>query len=335
MKVVTCTAVLLSLSFIGCGSDPDSSTSPNPSASAFNPPAAPEGYTRIAAQTIHDVQPGGDATYCQYIMAPFDRDMDVLDVSGYQSAFGHHAVALSYPDDGSLQIGESIPCMGTEFTADPTSSGTGGGTFLGGIAGPGGESQDLPEGVAFRLPKGNGILLNVHYLNTGNTAIDGDAVLDVEFAEVDPNRRIAAMFLNLNMSFELAPSSRTASTIDCVAQSDVQILMMTNHMHEYGANAKTEVVRADTGAIEVLRDDPVWAYEMQFNIEYTRWTVEQPFVLRAGDTVRTSCEWNNTTPEALAFPREMCIGVGFALATGDNPTAPSCIGGSWLDSLGG
>jgi hypothetical protein len=333
MKVVTCTGVLLSLAMIGCGSDPDSSTT-NTSASLFDPPAAPEGYTRIRAQTIHDVKPGGDVTYCQYIMAPFDRDMDVLDVSGYQSEFGHHAVALSYPDDGSLQVGDSIQCMGAEFTADPNSAGTGGGTFLGGIAGPGGEGQTLPEGVAFRLPKGNGILLNVHYLNTGTQTTDGDAVLDVKFAEIDPNRHIAAMFLNMNMSFDLAPSSRTTSSIDCVAQSDVQILMMTNHMHEYGANAKTEVVRADTGAIEVLRDDPMWEYEMQFNIQYTRWTVEQPFVLRAGDTIRTSCEWNNTTTEALAFPREMCIGVGFALATGENPTAPACIGGTWYTSVG-
>ena len=45
--------------------------------------------------------PARDVTYCQYIMAPFDRDMDVLDVGGYQSGFGHHAVAFSYPDDGS------------------------------------------------------------------------------------------------------------------------------------------------------------------------------------------------------------------------------------------
>jgi len=157
----------------------------------------------------------------------------------------------------------------------------------------------------------------------------------VKFAEIDPSRRIAAMFLNLNFGFNLAPATRTDSSIDCIAKSDVQILMMANHMHEYGTKVKTEVVRADTGAVEVLKDDPEWTYEMQFNVDYTTWPVETPFVLRTGDTIRTSCEWSNPTSESMGFPREMCIGVGFALATGENPTAPACVGGNWFEQIGG
>jgi hypothetical protein len=310
MKIVTGMSVVLSLLVIGCGSDPDSSApgGPSPSTNAFNPPAAPEGYTRLTAKTVYDVQPGADVTYCQYIMAPYDRDVDILDVGGYQSGFGHHAVAFSYPDDGTQELGTSVQCMGTEFNVDvpnsgaPSGSGSGanlGGTFLGGIGGEGGENQNLPEGVAFRLKKGNGIMLNVHYLNTGTTPIDGDAVVDVKFAEVDPSRKIAAMFLNLNFGFSLPPASRIDSSIDCVAKSDVQLLMLANHMHEYGTSVKTEVVRADTGAVEVLKDDPEWTYEMQFNVEYSRWPVR------------------------------------FALASGDNPTAPACFQGNWYEGFGG
>ena len=345
MKIVTGASVVLSLLVIGCGSDPDSPAPGGPSPStSFNPPAEPEGYTRLTAKTVHAVEPGADVTYCQYIMAPFDRDMDILDVGGYQSGFGHHAVAFSYPDDGSQELGTSVQCMGTEFSVEPppgsgapsgNSGANLGGTFLGGIGGEGGENQNLPEGVAFRLKKGNGVMLNVHYLNTGTTPIDGDAVVDFKFAEVDPNRKIAAMFLNLNFGFNLPPASRVDSSIDCVAKSDVELLMMANHMHEYGSSVKTEVVRSDTGAVEVLKDDPEWTYEMQFNVEYRRWPVDQPFVLRAGDTIRTSCQWNNPTAEALGFPREMCISVGFALATGDNPTAPACFQGNWFEQFGG
>jgi hypothetical protein len=29
----------------------------------------------------------------------------------------------------------------------------------------------------------------------------------------------------------------------------------------------------------------------------------------------------------------MCVGVGFALTTGENPHAPACISGAWLDHL--
>jgi hypothetical protein len=345
MKIVIGASVLFSLFLSGCGSDSDSPAPSDPgSPSSFNPPAAPEGYTRLTAKTVHAVEPGADVTYCQYIMAPFDRDMDILDVGGYQSGFGHHAVAFSYPDDGSQELGTSVQCMGTEFNVEPPPGsgapsgdrgGSLGGTFLGGIGGEGGESQNLPEGVAFRLKKGNGVMLNVHYLNTGTTAIDGDAVVDFKFAEVDPSRKIAAMFVNVNAGFNLMPGSQTSSSIDCVAKSDVQLLMMANHMHEYGTSVKTEVMRANSDAIEVLKDDPEWTYEMQFNTEYARWPVAEPFVLRAGDTIRTSCQWQNPTSEMLGFPREMCISVGFALASGDNPTAPACFQGSWFEGFGG
>ena len=111
--------------------------------------------------------------------------------------------------------------------------------------------------------------------------------------------------------------------------------MMSNHMHEYGISATTEVVRADTGAVEVLRHDPTWEYEMQFNPLYQMWSAENPFVLRVGDTLRTSCTWHNSTEQAIAFPREMCIGAGFALASGDNPTAPVCFQGNWVGNFGG
>lgn len=338
MRTAKCAAaVLIPLLSIACGSDPDPS---GRSVSDFNPPPPEEGFTRLTAKRIHDIQPNTDVTYCQYLMAPFDRDMDVVKVGGYQSKFGHHAVAFSYVDDGSQEIGASTQCMGTEFNigdglAEQGSASSLGGTFLGGIGGEGAEAQGLPEGVAFRLKAGQGIVLNLHYINTGRTPIDGDAVVDIKFGEVDPNRKIAALFLNLNAGFNLSPRVRTDSSIDCVAQSDVAILMMANHMHEYGVSAKTEVVRAGTGAIEVLHDDPQWAYEMQFNPEYSTWPVDNPFILRAGDTIRTSCHWTNSTADSITFPREMCIGVGFALATGNNPIAPACFQGFWFSGFGG
>jgi len=41
-------------------------------------------------------------------MAPFDHDVDVVDVQGYQSTGGHHAVAFSYTDTGNQQLGTSV-----------------------------------------------------------------------------------------------------------------------------------------------------------------------------------------------------------------------------------
>jgi hypothetical protein len=286
---------------------------------------------------VRDVAPGDDVTYCQYVMAPFDHDVDVLDVGGYQSDFGHHAVAFTYTPAAGEQPGSNLPCMGTEFNMDPnaTATATGSqGSFLGAVGGAGTDGKSataLPDGVAFRLNAGQGVMLNVHYLNTGDQVIDGDAVVDLKFADTDPTRKIAAMFININMGFQLPPNGPTTSTIDCVAQSDVQFIMMTNHMHEYGTSVTTEVRLAGATTFDIVHEDPVWTYDMQFNPNYSRFAVDTPFVLHTGDTLRTTCNWDNTTTNALQFPREMCLGVGFALTTGSNPTVPVCANGHWYD----
>jgi hypothetical protein len=190
----------------------------------------------------------------------------------------------------------------------------------------------LPEGVAFRLKKGDGIMLNLHYINSGNKPADGEAYIDIKLAETDPNRLIAALFLNLNIQFKLPPAAQTDSTADCVAMSDVKVIMMSNHMHEWGSHATTQLTRGDTGAVEVMRDDPTWDGDMVNNPTFATWSAQDPFVVHAGDTIRTSCSWDNTTSDTLAFPREMCISAGFALASSDSPKAPVCFDGNWIDS---
>jgi hypothetical protein len=279
-------------------------------------------------------------------MAPLDRDMDILDVQGMQSALGHHAVAFSYIPSASDTIGSEVKCMmdSTEFNSGVTGGDAAGGSnttsaqslnggaFLGSV-GPRGRAASLPDGVAFRLKKGNGVVLNLHYINTSAMPVNGDAYMDLKLVEVDPNRLVAAIFVNINGGFKLTPMAQTESSIDCVAKSDVNLIMMANHMHEYGTRATTEVVRGDTGAVEILRDDPVWSGEMTNNPTYARWDAKSPFVLHMGDTIRTSCSWSNPTADVINFPREMCISAGFALATGENPTVPACFNGSWVASF--
>ena len=87
----------ISLSFLACGSNdrgpaPTGSGGNPPPPKGFDPPPAAAGYTRIVAPDV-TVDPGADMMVCQYVQAPLDHDVDILDVQGFQSAFGHHAVA--------------------------------------------------------------------------------------------------------------------------------------------------------------------------------------------------------------------------------------------------
>ena len=343
-------AVSLSLLVAACGSPDDGSPgtakkSSNPGKRASSAstesgeltrPTLKEGYTRFETLKIDDIQPGDDITRCQYVMAPLDRDMDVLDITGLQSKFGHHAAAFSYTPKEGQEVGTELRCMGndTEFTSgsDSGSDAAFGGGFLGAVGPIETRAGSLPDGVAFRLKKGQGIMMNLHYINTGLEPASGDAYVDMKLGEIDPARPIAALFINFNGSFSIAPNDRADSSADCVVGSDVKLVMLSNHMHEYGDHASTQLIHKDTGAVEMLHDDPTWTEEMANNPTFTKWTAENPYVLHTGDTIRTNCSWQNTTAEKLGFPREMCIGVGFALASGDNPKAPACFNGSWVAS---
>jgi hypothetical protein len=242
--------------------------------------------------------------------------------------FGHVPTA-------DQQVGDEIPCMmgSTEFTAGTpgeTGGGVAGGGYLGAVSPAGVRIAPLPENVAFRLPKGTGIMLNLHYINMGDKPTDGEAYIDVKLAELDPNRLIAALFLNLNVGFSLPPGAETESSADCVAQSDVEVIMMSNHMHEWGSHATTQITRADGVTVEVMRHDPTWDHDMVNNPTFATWGAVEPFVIHTGDTLRTTCTWQNTTTETLGFPREMCISAGFALAPSDSPRAPVCFNGTWV-----
>src|SRR3954471_18824242 len=55
-------------------------------------PAA--GYTRFTPQPI-DVASGDDKTYCQWVAAPAEVDVDIVDITGLQAFPGHHALLYS------------------------------------------------------------------------------------------------------------------------------------------------------------------------------------------------------------------------------------------------
>jgi hypothetical protein len=304
------------------GSASVSAASPNAEATAaskaFDPKPPSSGYTRLEVPVVKDLAPGSDATHCQYIQAPLDHDVDILDVEGFQSAGGHHAVA--YASTSTAAVGTSRLCNSEDNLAQAG--------FLGGIGGEGGGGVKLPEGVAFRLPKGQSIMLNTHFLNTTDKMLDGQVAIDFKFVEVDGKRTIASLFNNGHTSFNIAPHMDGNATAECTLPRDFQFVLFTNHMHGNGTRAMTELVHPD-GRVELVHEDAAWTAEMQFKAEFSHWPLEQPLMVAKGDTLRTRCEWQNPTDAPLAFPSEMCFGTGFFLS--DGSSAPVCLEGSWLE----
>lgn len=280
-------------------------------------PSVAEGYTRLEAPVIADVAPGDSVEMCQYIRAPFDRDLDVLDVGGYQTLGGHHAVVFASTID--QPVGTSRTCTDEDNTSI--------GEFLGGPNGDSGTSLPIPKGAAFRVRQGQTIMINTHFINATRQPFDGYTVIDMKFAEVDESRTIATLFPIGGMQFEVPPNAQGDFGSGCVVPERMELVGMSSHMHDWGASQTTEIQRAN-GDVVVLRDDPTWTYDKQFNAEWNYWDIDDPFVIEAGDTVRTHCNWDNTTADSLKYPREMCFGRGYILSGADQ--FPVCIDGTFL-----
>jgi hypothetical protein len=323
MRWLKFVAPLSALVLLGCSSSPADQLSPPPGGSGtpdgFNPPPPAAGYTRLVSPIVPGVKPGEDLTVCQYLQAPLDRDLDILDAQGYQSAYGHHAVAFA--STAEVPVGTSGPCTDKDNLS---------GSFLGGIGGEGGGGVVLPEGVAFRLTKGNAIMLNVHFLNTGKTAVDGQSVIDFKFAEVDPSRKVASLFANGNASFKVGPNAKAQATAECPIGREIDFILFTNHMHDYGTAAVTRLQRGNAIGLDLVHEDPIWTYELQFKANYSQWSAQNPLHLVPGDKLITDCEWMNGTAEMVTYPREMCFGIGYFLTDGNGPT-PGCFNGKWFE----
>jgi hypothetical protein len=280
----------------------------------FDPPEAAPGYTRFSPSPI-ELEPGEEGIWCQWVAGPSEVDQDVVDIMGQQSEIGHHAVL--YATTVNEPVGTTRPCSdGDQLQI----------RFLGGIGGEGSTAIDLPPGTVFRLEKGRSLLVNTHYLNATGEVAMGESVVDVKLAEADPNSQVAAFFANVDTGIDLPPHEESSLQVSCTLAHDLRLLAWSNHMHAFGAKALTERVLLD-GSVQELRREDHWEYEWAFNPQWATWPAEAPLEMKAGETLVTTCTWQNTSAETVGFPTEMCVGAAFFLGAAD----VTCHAGAWIE----
>jgi len=285
----------------------------------FSPGAQPGGYTRFVSPTVKDLTPGADAEWCQYLATPSDKPRDIVDLIGYQSATGHHAV-LYATTDVSYPVGESHPCTEDDMLHI---------SFLGAVGGEGtsGPAAKLPDGLYFQLPAGRSLLANTHWVNATTATVDGQAVFDVKFADADGSRQIADLFANNGDTFVIPAGQHAVHDVTCPIGADLSLAMATNHMHWHGVSAYTEIIHADNTTEMLVKDDS-WTSDEQFNPKYNRFGIDNAKKIKKGDRYHTHCEWDNQTGQDLAFPAEMCDGVSFYFPAQGQIT---CSDGVWFN----
>jgi hypothetical protein len=252
------------------------------------PPAGPDVLSFVSGEFI--IPAGEDRMMCTSIHYE-GGDVAYRNATMLQGKGGHHAVLLGTREP--LPAGTVVDCSDA---ADMSKYEL--------IMLP----QELPPGHGAKLPAGQPMVMQSHYVNTTSKPIRVRDVVQLELVPMDEVRIWTAPMMNTSIDFEVPAGQTHELSFDCVLEHDVELLTLVGHMHEWGTRFRTEI-GPTTDALELLYLVDPWKAEYR-DMPPTTLFFEQPKPLAAGTIIRTTCSWDNTDSHALVFPHEMCITLG-------------------------
>jgi hypothetical protein len=254
------------------------------------------------------VPPYTDQTMC-YFDTYTGPDIAVPWAGFYQNLdFGHHVVLMSsLADEDDWPDGTVADCTETDsgimVDARPF-------LFAGALVEEEAPEMVLPEGMAIKLKSGTRFVIQSHHINYTDAPI---RVNDVVFLDTQPLEEVesfAAPWVHTQTDFTIPPGEELSLDVTCAFDSDIHLLSLLGHLHEWGTAYRVTHRRAD-GSEEIVYDIPRWDTYFRDAPPITTWAPGE-FAVSAGDEFTTTCSWYNDTDEPLSFPYEMCATVGFA-----------------------
>jgi hypothetical protein len=220
---------------------------------------------------------------------------------------------LLYSETAQVSDGAIDPCA----LAGPTGFLCGQATTRSLITGwaPGRGDFELPADVGLELPAPGAMMaLEFHYYNTtsGMTASDQSGVEICVTSKFRANTASVTWLGSENIAIP-AHATGTASgscaplRMGIQASDPIHIIYSWPHMHKLGTHMTSIVNRAAGG------QDTLWDGDFSFNFQVLH---DTPLMLMPGDTIATTCTYQNTTDDTVMFgqstQQEMCFNFAYA-----------------------
>ena len=161
-----------------------------------------------------------------------------------------------------------------------------GGDYIGSYL-PGHSAVVYPEGMAYKLPKGSHLGIQVHYVSVGEEVVD-ELQFGVHFAQgrVDKVVRIVGTDYR---DLEIPPNEAHYEIVDEIGlMYDMYALSSGAHMHLRGSAYTMEVVRPD-GTEQLITDVPNYDFNWQSN-----YVLAEPVFMPKGSKLRVTSVWDNS-----------------------------------------
>jgi len=178
-----------------------------------------------------------------------------------------------------LDRGDGYPCFGGP--GFETQGGLGGWT-------PGFQPLEIPSGVAWGIPPGARLVMQVHYNNPGD-AVETDLTrVGLHFTSGPFDRRLNRVRASAwNFSIPAgAPHSSVVAT--AVVQDELLALSVHGHMHLLGRELRV-TARFPDGTRQPLLHIDDWDFEWQLLYSFKR-----PMALPSGTVIEAECVYDNS-----------------------------------------
>lgn len=300
---------------VGCGTD----TSTLPDGPEILPnlmiPAAPEHGLQVITPIVRGLAPGSDHEICTWTDAVVgDTAVDVKSTVGFQTEPGHHIVV--YYTMEKQEPGLQRECTDTDMVSFRIVTGNG----------KEGEPTEAPGNLVYRIPPHAQVVINHHYLNATDEVMDGQSAININFAPEGGTYVPSGSTAFLNSGLVVAQGITTQKQ-SCVVDRDMKLWFLIPHMHRWGKHISVDITHADT---KTNMFDTVWDESFTFHPPEKKLDPAAPMMLHAGDTLETTCEWDNNTGHDLNFGFEMCVTYGQFIDE-NNQGSWACDDGHWTD----
>jgi len=175
--------------------------------------------------------------------------------------------------------------------------------------------QELPVGYGTRLPGGRHMVIQSHYINTTDKPMLVRDVVQLDLIAMEDVQTWSAPIATNTIDLVVPAGETSEVTYDCVLEQDVDLLMLGGHMHEWGTKFQIDI-GPSVDELELLYLVDPWQADFR-DVPPVTLFLNEPRPLAKGTILRISCGWENTEPEELIFPFEMCAAFGLVAGVQD------------------